>query len=476
VCTDENTLLEYDSWGSCVNGSCYYESTDRVCEFGCQLAACLTDPCAGVTCDHPPSACHQPQGICVADPDPVCEYAQLTDGTACDDGVDCTYDETCQTGVCTPGTDMCGLEVVILVYNAADNDLDESMAIDFQTMQDANVDNYDFMRFFVLWDRIGTAAWTDTRFYEIHNGAATELDGPNLGLTVAGAEELNMGDPAVLHNFILDVQDLVGTTPDYYLIMADHGDGWWRHVKRPGGQPPVLGCCYDETNGDDYLEEIEITQAISGMGIKVLGFDACLQGMVEVAYQHRNDAEIMIASQETEWEWGWDWVEVITQFGQSADHTALNFAHTVVDTYIALSKSNQDELCTMAVYDLSAMDALATAATAMAPPIIALSTNDFYAICDNLEFYSCDGNECEDYVDLIHLANLASGVDPANTNLYDAVAVAVSQAVIYEDHGTDHPNAHGMNVYFPCVWVPYDEYQDVNWAKDTGWDDVATAH
>ena len=38
--------------------------------------------------------------------------------------------------------------------------------------------------------------------------------------------------------------------------------------------------------------------------------------MAEVAYQHRNDAEIMIASQETEWDWGWDWVEVFTQFGQ----------------------------------------------------------------------------------------------------------------------------------------------------------------
>lgn len=477
MCTDENTLLEYDSWGSCVNGSCYYESTDRVCEFGCQDAACLPDPCAGMTCDSPPGPCYLTTGTCVTTPDVHCEYTPLPDGAACDDGSACTLDDSCLAGVCTPGTDMCGLEVVVLIYNAADNDLDEYMADDFLTMQAANVDNYDFIRLFVLWDRISTATWTDTRLYEVHNGAATELDGPNLGLTVAGAEELNMGDPAVLHNFILDVQDLVGTTPDYYLIMADHGDGWWRRKWPPDKKgPSTLGCCYDETDGDDYLEEQEIHQGITGMGITLLGYDACLEGMAEVAYEHRGDAEIMIASQETEWDWGWDWVEVFTRFGQSADHTALNFAHIVVDTYIALSQANQDEYATMAVYDLSAMDALATAATAMATAIIPLSDNDFYAICNNLEFYGCDGNECEDYVDFIHLANLAAGVDPANTAVYDAVAVAVTQAVIYEDHGTDHPNSHGLNVYFPCVWVPYDEYQDVSWAIDTGWDAMVLAH
>jgi hypothetical protein len=475
-CSDANTLLVHPATGDCRKGECQYPPTEQNCPDGCFNGACNTDPCANMTCDQPPGPCYLATGTCVADPDAHCEYAQLPDGAACDDGSACTVNDTCQSGVCTPGEDQCGLEIVVLIYNAADNDLDESMAIDFQTLQDANVDNYDFVRLFVLWDRVGTAAWTDTRFYEIHNGDATELDAPNLGLTVAGAEELNMGDPAVLNNFILDVRALVGTAPDYYLIMADHGDGWWRHVKRPGMRPPVLGCCYDETSGDDYLEEIEITQAISGMGIKVLGFDACLQGMAEVAYQHRNDAGIMIASQETEYDWGWDWVEVFARFGQSADHSALNFAHTVVDTYIALSKDNQDEFCTLAVYDLTAMDALAASATAMAPSLIALSTNDYDQICANLEFYSCDGTDCEEYVDFVQLANLAAGVDPANTSIYNAAAEAVAQAVIYEDHGSSHPNAHGMNVYYPCYYWPYDEYQGVNWAQDTGWDDLVLAH
>ena len=475
-CSDANTLLVHPATGECRDGVCQYPPTEQNCPNGCFHGECLTDPCASVTCDQPPGPCYQSTGTCVADPDAHCEYAQLPDGTACDDGTACTLNDTCQSGVCTPGEDLCGLEVVVLIYNAADNDLDESMALDFQTFQDSNVDNYDFVRLFVLWDRVGTAAWSDTRFYEVHNGAATELDGPNLGLTVAGAEELNMGDPAVLYNFILDVRNLVGTSPDYYLIMADHGDGWWRRQWPPPEKPPAMGCCYDETSGDDYLSEQEITQAINGMGIKVLGYDACLQGMAEVAYQHRDDAEIMIASQETEWEWGWDWVEIFTRFGQGADHTALNFAHIVVDTYITLSQANQDQYATMAVYDLSAMAALATAAEPMASAIIPLSTNDYYAICDNLEFYACEGTDCEEYVDLIQLANLSAGVDPANASVYNAVTQAVTQAVIYEDHGTDHPNSHGMNVYFPCYYYPWDEYQDVTWAKDTGWDDLVMAH
>jgi hypothetical protein len=74
------------------------------------------------------------------------------------------------------------------------------------------------------------------------------------------------------------------------------------------------------------------------------------------------------------------------------------------------------------------------------------------------------------------LVHPAAGVDPANASIYNAVSQAVARAVIYEDHGTAHPNSHGLNVYFPCYYYPWDEYQDVTWAQDTGWDDLVLAH
>ena len=212
------------------------------------------------------------------------------------------------------------------------------------------------------------------------------------------------------------------------------------------------------------------------MGLTLLGFDACLEGMAEVAYEHRDDAQLMIASPEMEGAWGWDWTQVFTQFGQSADHSALNFVRIVVDTYMALSLSELDEYATLAVYDLSRMDELATAATDMAAAITPLSDTDFYAICDTLDWYGCDGPDCEDYVDLTQLATQAAVVDPTNASTYNAVSAAVAQAVIYEAHATAHPDSHGMNVYFPCYYYPWDEYADVTWAIDTGWGPMVLAH
>jgi len=82
--------------GSCQAGTCDYAVTEVPCPDGCQGGACLGDPCAGVTCDDPPSACHSGSGTC---DNGVCAYA-FDNGAACDDGVACTDDDRCTNGVC----------------------------------------------------------------------------------------------------------------------------------------------------------------------------------------------------------------------------------------------------------------------------------------------------------------------------------------------------------------------------------------
>lgn len=57
-CLDSTTQRRFDATGSCVDGTCTYQSQDTHCTFGCAAAACKVDPCVGVTCNQPmPNAC-----------------------------------------------------------------------------------------------------------------------------------------------------------------------------------------------------------------------------------------------------------------------------------------------------------------------------------------------------------------------------------------------------------------------------------
>ena len=110
-CTDPATLRSYSSNGVCDGGQCVYEPQDVACEFGCDAGACNGDPCADVTCDLPPTACHSPEGTCSGG---ACTYP-LQPGWPCDDGDPCTVKDTCGAeGACTgqpkcqnPGQGIC---------------------------------------------------------------------------------------------------------------------------------------------------------------------------------------------------------------------------------------------------------------------------------------------------------------------------------------------------------------------------------
>lgn len=70
---------------------------------GCRRSGDGGDPCTGVTCASPPTACHSDAGTC----DPAtgdCTYAALPLDAPCDDGDPCTAGETCAVdGRCVAG-------------------------------------------------------------------------------------------------------------------------------------------------------------------------------------------------------------------------------------------------------------------------------------------------------------------------------------------------------------------------------------
>ncbi|MCK4623805.1 MAG: LEPR-XLL domain-containing protein, partial [Phycisphaerae bacterium] len=184
-------------------------------------------------------------------------------------------------------------EWTVMVYLDADNNLEGAGIDDMNEME--VVGSTSSVNILVQFDRTSghdtsNGNWTDTRRGRVVQDTNTSVI--NTPLTSIG--EANMGAPATLSDFI---QWGVTTYPAnrYGVILWDHGGG-------------TSGVCWDDTDSD-HLTVAEVGQALTSAGVQmdVVGFDACLMGMMEQTYEIRNYADIMVASEQTEpWD-GWSY-------------------------------------------------------------------------------------------------------------------------------------------------------------------------
>jgi hypothetical protein len=94
----------------------------------------------------------------------------------------------------------------------------------------------------------------------------------------------DMSDPDTLRNFIkYGVEHY--PAQHYMLIINDHGSGW-------------KGVCSDEQNGDGKMMSLpELSTALSGSKFDIIVFNAPSMSLLEVAYQLKDKANYLIASQ-----------------------------------------------------------------------------------------------------------------------------------------------------------------------------------
>ena len=86
-----------------LTGLCDATETVVPCPFGCDpvAATCRPDPCEGVACDSPPTACHETSGSCSVG---TCSYPVRLPGSPCDDTDTCTVDDRCDAAQSCAGT------------------------------------------------------------------------------------------------------------------------------------------------------------------------------------------------------------------------------------------------------------------------------------------------------------------------------------------------------------------------------------
>jgi len=359
----------------------------------------------------------------------------------------------------------------VMVYLDADNNLERYGKQNMDQMIAAgNSSNVDIL---VLWDGYtgdyGLPA--GTRLYKITQGAWVQL---------ADYGELDMGDPQTLINFVNYVTQ--NYPADHFLLdFWNHGGGW---RLKTAAAPVTKNVCWDDTNGGDSLSLPEIYTAMGtitgnlGKKIDLVGFDACLMGMLEVAYNLKDSVGVMTASEESEPGEGWPYDTILNYLlaNPLADPAALGreIARAYLDYYGAGADLNYSVLNLNKTNDLIPLVnnfALKLQATDVSQTLVRSIGHQTYYFSD------------DDFIDLRDFARrIRDSQDITNpellaaaSQLYNALLSGDNNYIVYADYsrGKALSDTCGLSIYFPTFpSSTYSAaYDNILFAQQTCWAD-----
>lgn len=412
----------------------------------------------------------------------------------------------------------------VLVYLAGDNNLDAAGVIDLQEMK--SVGSSESLNVVAQFDRSGKHG--TTKRFRLRKGTPVASD------AVDDLGETNSGDPSVLFDFLSWGADAY-PADHYLVSLWNHGAGWDDSNLYGGdyfgGQPPPIShkgvrlenatrgnrppapaasreariplpqakaamdrakhalfattvekmmntraIAFDD-QAKDFIDNLEMKRVMLklekqiGRKIDILGFDACLMSMVEIAYEIRDAARYTVGSQEEEPNNGWPYDRILARIAKDPTITPGDLAKGMVDDYVASYKTS--DRATLAAGDLSTVADVVTAVSMLAQALTAEVANPdamgaLTVVRSRVQEYT---KPYDEYVDLI---DLCDGLDamlkrPAVTGVTRRVRDAVNAYVLrsgFKGAGVDR--SHGTSIYFPKKSV-CTLYSTLDFAKDGEW-------
>lgn len=408
----------------------------------------------------------------------------------------------------------------VLAYLAGDNDLEGAAIDDINEMERVG-SSPGAVEVLVQVDRAAdydqsNGDWRSTRRYHITKGANQRKITSTL---LADLGETNTGDPKVLEEFLrFGVKAFPARASA--LILWNHGSGFYvppEMLSRVGApsrrelraratprmrrsffsstrerllrlDPQRRGIAYDDGSSDcldnrELKRVLRTARRLLGRKVDLLGMDACLMTMLEVAYQIRDHAQVLVGSEELEPGDGWPYDLILQDLTVTPTMTPSELATAIVKRYIdSYQRTGQD--VTQSAIDLTKLDDLVEAVDALAQlllkrlPSRSLSTALYTAWRRTVRFFD------NYYVDLHHFAgNLAAATDQRDLRqaCRDVQAAIEGKGarspLLAEGHaGARMRNVRGLSIYFPPFRDPSVFYRELDFARRTRWADFLEAY
>jgi hypothetical protein len=290
----------------------------------------------------------------------------------------------------------------------------------------------------------------------IMNGVATKTTVP---------PPVNTGDPASLIAF----RDWAKQFPakKTALIIYGHGDGiedW--HEPQDLVLPDPVQRIAPAQSFLDALTVPELGKAVRGdPAIHLIGLDACLMGMAEVAYEIRSAGQVVVASELEDAAEGWPYPAILQELSKNVTMSAAELAHVIVDRY---EKAAPSPPRVIAGVRLDAMAEVAKQWKALLPQLQQLQQ----ANRSGVEAARNSVPDCmhRPYYDV---RSLLAALSPLGLPVANAIA-AIDKATLEVRSLGAGSTYHGMSLYFPNTasdkkTIP--AYRKIAFATDTGWAD-----
>lgn len=324
----------------------------------------------------------------------------------------------------------------------------------------------------------------------------------------------NSAHPDSLYQFLVDAVNAYPKADKLALSLIGHGSGWSANVLP--GQPSIWRDQNDTVGGmlwDDHpaagqqeshsLSTKALGQALTWAGqqtgkmIDLLYLDGCSMGMAEVAYEVRNGARYLLASPNIDWA-SFNYHLLLPEV---TDVTGLALGERWLQIEASEFRANPGHPFTLALLDLSQMNIVATATSALADSLQALLPAQqaqvlaAFTATDRFDSdYDGDLDSLDAYSDLPDFANQISQTLSNTAEIQQAVQTlrsALAMAVVAKDYAGGSPwlfsnqnwqwqHYGGLGIYLP---LGQDEARrqlfyhtnNLAWTTDTTWDEFLAA-
>ncbi len=346
-----------------------------------------------------------------------------------------------------------------LHYGAADNNLAKLIMLDVDEMEKVGSDANTH-----IVSQLDQSVGSCKRYYVTQDNQQGKLNSPVLEDM---GPKVDMSNPKTLTDFITwGVKNFPGD--NLAVVIGSHGGG-------------TMGAAADDRDGH-IMSPAGLKQAfadaekITGKKVDVLGFDCCLMANTEVAYELKDSAKFIVASEESEGGYGWPYHNVMNENVLYSLQQALASKLTITPEQFAKkivtdASHAQSDLPTMSTIDTSKMPGVAKAFDDFAKSIIDTDTSkatlkDIARKSQSFSSFKDSYHFCEQIV------KSNSITDEKLKAEAQKVMDSLNEAIIANQSSKQYPNAHGLQMEIPTGGYMSSGYQKLDFAKDTKWDEA----
>jgi len=253
------------------------------------------------------------------------------------------------------------------------------------------------------------------------------------------------------------------------------------------------GICFDDST-QNYLTnqkvkdalQVVCSQYLGGKKFAILGCDACLMSMLEVACPLKDYAHILVSSQEVELGTGWDYGQAFYPFTYGAPDNITIAQHFVSSFNEAYGKITQDY--TQSALSLATIGTVEQNVHQLAKLLIeGLKKQKNRSVKEAIRLSrhknACTSFDEPSYIDLYHFcSNLKNNLSRCELTtheetelfkttlgkLLDDTKTSINNSIISCVTGKNLKNAHGISIYFPEGHI-HSSYAQSYFAIRTAW-------